>query len=213
MHVLWLDTSDNGTMRIVSGRFKGFQLTSPKAGTRPTTDRAKEGIFSHLESYGELDGARVLDLYAGTGALGIEAMSRGANELVAVESSAQAATLIASSFKAIRRNPSWSEKDSARVVRGTVERFVRSSATTQGNMPESGFDVVFMDPPYALGDDDIRDVLAALVEGKVVREDGVMVVERSTRSPEPSIPDGWDVRQSKQYGETAVYYVERRVES
>ncbi|MCI1217275.1 16S rRNA (guanine(966)-N(2))-methyltransferase RsmD [Bifidobacterium crudilactis] len=200
-------------MRIVSGRFKGFQLTAPKAGTRPTTDRAKEGIFSHLESYGELEGARVLDLYAGTGALGIEALSRGANELVAVESSAQAVALIAGSFKALKRNPSWLQQDTARAVRGTVERFVRSAAPTQEDAPSSGFDVVFMDPPYALGDDAIRDVLASLVAGKVIRGNGVMVVERSTRSPEPVIPEGWDLRQSKQYGETAVYYIEQRLES
>jgi 16S rRNA (guanine966-N2)-methyltransferase len=188
---------------------KDFSWPLPRQGTRPTTDRAKEGIFSHLESYGELEGARVLDLYAGTGALGIEALSRGANELVAVESSAQAAALIAGSLKALKRNPLWLQQDTARVVRGTVERFVRSSAPTQEDAPSSGFDVVFMDPPYALGDDAIRDVLASLVAGKVIRGNGVMVVERSTRSPEPVIPEGWDLRQSKQYGETAVYYIER----
>lgn len=75
-------------MRVISGRFKGVVLTTPKAGTRPTTDRTKEAIFSHLDSWGVLDDARVLDLFAGTGALGIEALSRGARELVAVESSA-----------------------------------------------------------------------------------------------------------------------------
>ena len=79
-------------MRVISGRFKGVALTTPKAGTRPTTDRTKEAIFSHLDSWGVLDDARVLDLFAGTGALGIEALSRGAQELVAVESSAPAAT-------------------------------------------------------------------------------------------------------------------------
>ena len=82
-------------MRVISGRFKGVVLTTPKAGTRPTTDRTKEAIFSHLDSWGVLDDARVLDLFAGTGALGIEALSRGARELVAVESSAPAAALIA----------------------------------------------------------------------------------------------------------------------
>ena len=71
-------------MRVISGRFKGVALTTPKSGTRPTTDRTKEAIFSHLDSWGVLDDARVLDLFAGTGALGIEALSRGARELVAV---------------------------------------------------------------------------------------------------------------------------------
>ena len=80
-------------MRVISGRFKGVALATPKTGTRPTTDRTKEAIFSHLDSWGVLDDARVLDLFAGTGALGIEALSRGARELVAVESSRPAAAL------------------------------------------------------------------------------------------------------------------------
>ena len=75
----------NGVMHVISGRFKGVALTTPKTGTRPTTDRTKEAIFSHLDSWQVLDDARVLDLFAGTGALGIEALSRGARELVAVE--------------------------------------------------------------------------------------------------------------------------------
>ena len=86
-------------MRVISGRFKGAALATPKTGTRPTTDRTKEAIFSHLDSWGVLDDARVLDLFAGTGALGIEALSRGARELVAVESSRPAAALIAKSIK------------------------------------------------------------------------------------------------------------------
>ena len=86
-------------MRVISGRFKGMALTTPKPGTRPTTDRTKEAIFSHLDSWGVLDDARVLDLFAGTGALGIEALSRGARELVAVESAAPAAALIAKTFQ------------------------------------------------------------------------------------------------------------------
>ena len=81
-------------MRVISGRFKGAALATPKTGTRPTTDRTKEAIFSHLDSWGVLGDARVLDLFAGTGALGIEALSRGARELVAVESSRPAAALI-----------------------------------------------------------------------------------------------------------------------
>jgi 16S rRNA (guanine966-N2)-methyltransferase len=199
-------------MRIVAGRFKGLQLVAPKSGTRPTTDRAKEGIFSHLESYGEIDGARVLDLYAGTGALGIEAMSRGAHELVAVESSSQAAALIATALKALRHNPSWLPEDSARVVRNTVERFVRSDTQVHGDDAPRGFDVVFMDPPYALSDDGVSGVMSSLVTGGLIRDHGVLVVERSTRSPEPAIPHGWALRQLKQYGETAVYYIEQDID-
>ena len=89
-------------------------LTTPKPGTRPTTDRTKEAIFSHLDSWGVLDDARVLDLFAGTGALGIEALSRGARELVAVESVAPAAALIAKTLTALKHNRSWEPGMSAR---------------------------------------------------------------------------------------------------
>ena len=92
-------------------------LTTPKPGTRPTTDRTKEAIFSHLDSWGVLDDARVLDLFAGTGALGIEALSRGARELVAVESAAPAAALIAKTLTALKHNRSWEPGMSARVVK------------------------------------------------------------------------------------------------
>ena len=107
----------NGVMHVISGRFKGVALTSPKTGTRPTTDRTKEAIFSHLDSWQVLDDARVLDLFAGTGALGIEALSRGARELVAVESSAPAAALIAKTLTALQRNRSWERGMTARVIR------------------------------------------------------------------------------------------------
>ena len=104
-------------MHVISGRFKGVALTTPKTGTRPTTDRTKEAIFSHLDSWQVLDDARVLDLFAGTGALGIEALSRGARELVAVESSAPAAALIAKTLTALQRNRSWERGMTARVIR------------------------------------------------------------------------------------------------
>ena len=115
-------------MHVISGRFKGVALTTPKTGTRPTTDRTKEAIFSHLDSWQVLDDARVLDLFAGTGALGIEALSRGARELVAVESSAPAAALIAKTLTALQRNRSWERGMTARVIRARAEKYVASGA-------------------------------------------------------------------------------------
>jgi len=103
-------------MRVISGRFKGVALATPKTGTRPTTDRTKEAIFSHLDSWGVLDDARVLDLFAGTGALGIEALSRGARELVAVESSRPAAALITKTLAQLQKNRSWDASLKARVL-------------------------------------------------------------------------------------------------
>ena len=97
-------------MRVITGRFKGVPLTTPRSETRPTTDRTKEAMFSRLDSTGILAGARVLDLFGGTGALGIEALSRGANELTVVEASGPAAKLIAHTLTALRHNPAWSPR-------------------------------------------------------------------------------------------------------
>ena len=153
-------------MRVISGRFKGVALTTPKAGTRPTTDRTKEAIFSHLDSWGVLDDARVLDLFAGTGALGIEALSRGARELVAVESSAPAAALIAQTL------------------------------------------TVFIDPPYAFETNDCNQLLADLASRELTSINTVIMLERSTRSEEPTAPENWEIIDRRDYGETAVYYIE-----
>ena len=141
-------------------------FTTPKPGTRPTTDRTKEAIFSHLDSWGVLDDARVLDLFAGTGALGIEALSRGARELVAVESAASAI---------------------------------------------APFGVIFIDPPYAFETEACNQLLADLAgreSGELTGEGTVIVLERSTRSDEPTAPEGWDITDRRDYGETAVYYIE-----
>lgn len=129
-------------MRVISGRFKGVALATPKTGTRPTTDRTKEAIFSHLDSWGVLDDARVLDLFAGTGALGIEALSRGARELVAVESSRPAAALITKTLAQLQKNRSWDASLKARVL-------VKKAEQVAGGFGEP-FDVIFIDPPYAL---------------------------------------------------------------
>ena len=111
-------------MRVIAGRFKGLELKAAKNGTRPTTDRTKEAIFSRLESWAVLEDARVLDLFAGTGALGIEALSRGARELVSVESAAPAASLISGAFAELRHNRAWERGMSARLVRKRAEQYV-----------------------------------------------------------------------------------------
>ena len=115
-------------MRVITGRFKGVPLTTPRSETRPTTDRTKEAMFSRLDSTGILSGARVLDLFGGTGALGIEALSRGANELVVVEASGPAAKLIAHTLTALRHNPAWEESMNARIVHAKAERYAAKAA-------------------------------------------------------------------------------------
>ena len=189
-------------MRVISGRFKGMALTTPKAGTRPTTDRTKEAIFSHLDSWGVLDDARVLDLFAGTGALGIEALSRGARELVAVESSAPAAALIAQTLMALKHNRSWELGMSARVIKARAEKYAACASAV------APFDVIFIDPPYAFETEACNQLLADLASRELTSSNTVIMLERSTRSEEPTAPENWEITDRRDYGETAVYYIE-----
>ncbi|WEV69619.1 16S rRNA (guanine(966)-N(2))-methyltransferase RsmD [Bifidobacterium sp. ESL0775] len=189
-------------MRVIAGRFKGFELAKAKPGTRPTTDRTKEAIFSKLEAWGVLEDARVLDLFAGTGALGIEALSRGADELVAVESAGPAAALIDKELSNLKRNRSWDSRTmKARVMRKRAERI---AAGYDG----PAFDVIFADPPYALTTEECSQLIADLVASPAADEQTVLVFERSTRSDPLIIPKGWQISDQRRYGETEVYYID-----
>lgn len=187
-------------MRVISGRFKGVALATPKTGTRPTTDRTKEAIFSHLDSWDVLDDTRVLDLFAGTGALGIEALSRGACELVAVESSRPAAALITKTIAQLQKNRSWDSSLKARVL-------VKKAEQVASGFGEP-FDVIFIDPPYAYETDECNRLLADLAAGTATNADTVIMLERSVRSDDPQAPEGWQITESRNYGETAVFYIE-----
>ena len=172
-------------MRIIGGAARGRPLLAPAGkDTRPTSDRAREGMFSTLATLTDLDGARVLDLYAGSGAVGLEALSRGAATAVLVESDMKAATVI-------KRNADAVGLPGARVVVDRVERFLAADA--------SSWDVVFLDPPYDTSDEIVARVLAA-VRGEVV------VVERSARSPEPAWPAGVERVRERRYGEGVLWY-------
>ncbi|RSX50176.1 DNA methyltransferase [Bifidobacterium callimiconis] len=192
-------------MRIIAGRFKGFEITAPKTGTRPTTDRAKEAIFSHLTAIGVLDDARVLDLFAGTGALGIEALSRGAKSLVAVESAGPASAMLGKSFGRLKQSRAWESDISARVIKAKAEKFAAGAAG-------GPFDLVFIDPPYAFDTDDCNALLRDLTANGMVDPQGVIMLERSARSDDPTAPEGWEITQERTYGETAVFYFETVIE-
>jgi 16S rRNA (guanine966-N2)-methyltransferase len=180
--------------RIVAGAVGGRTIAVPPKGTRPTSDRVREAIFSRLEHLGVLDGARVLDLFAGSGALGLEAASRGASEVVLVDSGRRAADVA-------RRNvATLGLGGTVRVVADTAERYVAGAV--------GPFDVVFLDPPYDLTEAALAVVLEHLAAPGVLARGAVVVVERSTRSPEPAWPAGLEPFARKDYGETAVHYAE-----
>jgi 16S rRNA (guanine966-N2)-methyltransferase len=159
-------------LRIVGGAAKGRRLTTPASGTRPTSERAREAMFNTLASSMKLEGARVLDLYAGTGAVGLEALSRGAAAVVLVESRRPA-------LDALRRNVAAVGLPGARVVASPVHAFLAAG-------PDEPYDLVFADPPYDLDNDKVHGVLAALETGSWLAPDAFVVVERAARTGAPA---------------------------
>jgi 16S rRNA (guanine966-N2)-methyltransferase len=181
--------------RIIAGSAGGRRLrTPPGQDTRPTSDRVREALFSALEARGVLRGARVLDLFAGSGALGLEAASRGAAEVVLVDSSAQAVA-------AARANVAVVGAAGVAVVRSPVLRHLRE----RGTGADRPVDLVLMDPPYPLAEPDLALCLAALLDAGWLAPGALVVVERSARSPEPAWPAGLEREQVRRYGETAVW--------
>ncbi|WP_193612299.1 16S rRNA (guanine(966)-N(2))-methyltransferase RsmD [Nocardioides lijunqiniae] len=180
--------------RVIAGRAKGRRLATPRGdATRPTSDRVREALFSAVESWcGSLHGLRVLDLYAGSGAVGLEAWSRGAEAVTLVEQDRRTAALVS---------------DNARTI-GFAQADVRAAsvAATLRQPPTAPYDVVFLDPPYPLSDEAVAADLAGLVEHGWLAPDALVVVERAKRSTEPTWPDGLVGDRSKRYGETVLWY-------
>lgn len=181
--------------RIISGFAGSLRLSVPPAGTRPTSDRVREAMFSALDARGILPGARVLDLYCGSGALGLEAASRGAAHVTLVDRATAAHRVtIDNVARVLKAAP-----------RGVAPEIVVSSQPVQSflDAAQVKWDVVFLDPPYELGGLELVHNLEALVSR--LNPDAVVVVERSSRDPEPAWPDGLHLDRRKDYGDTAVY--------
>lgn len=190
--------------RIVAGAAGGLPLKSvPGDSTRPTTDRVKEALFSRLESYDVLTDARVLDLYAGAGSLGLEAASRGARSVLLVELAPKAAAVCQTNAglvnKALRG-------DIVSVRRGSVDTVLDSFAPTAGVSGGKSWDLVFMDPPYPMTNDELSKTLQKVA--LLLEEHSTVVVERSSRSEEPIWPEGLTRFAEKKYGETRLWFAE-----
>jgi 16S rRNA (guanine966-N2)-methyltransferase len=181
--------------RVIAGEAGGRRLAVPDGRhTRPTSDRAREGLFATISSIvGPLAGARVLDLYAGSGAVGLEALSRGAGHVLLVEHGARAARVIRQNIEAIGL-------PGAAVIADRVERVLARGPA------EGGYDVVFADPPYALADAGVTRVLALLAEQGWLAPGALVVVERATRSGPVSWPDGFVLDRARRYGEATFWY-------
>jgi 16S rRNA (guanine966-N2)-methyltransferase len=180
--------------RIIGGVAGGRRIATPSGQhTRPTTDRVREALFSSVEAWcGSLQGLRFLDLYAGSGAVGLEAWSRGAEVVTLVESDRRTAGLIGDNARTLG-------SAGVDVVAGSVQ-------TTLGRPPAAPYDVVFLDPPYPLGEDAVAADLRALHEHGWLVPGAMVVVERSSRTPEPRWPAGVEGTRRKRYGETTLWY-------
>jgi 16S rRNA (guanine966-N2)-methyltransferase len=183
--------------RIIGGFAGSLTLTVPGAGTRPTSDMVREAIFSALQSRGVLDGARVLDLYAGSGALGLEAASRGAASVSLVDHSVRAATTCRKNAAHILKSAPKGREVKVDVSSSPVQAYVGGA--------RQFWDIVFLDPPYELGNAEVTHNLEALVSR--LAPDAVVVVERSSRDAAPAVPDGLELDRRKDYGDTALYWL------
>jgi len=189
--------------RIIAGFAGSLRLAVPPTGTRPTSDRVREAIFSALDARGVLPGARVLDLYAGSGALGLEAASRGAAHVTLVDRATGAHRVTNDNAARVRRAAPRGAAPDLVVSSQPVQSFLGGASRA----PEAAWDVVFLDPPYDLGGLELVHNLEALAP--LLAEDAVVVVERSARDAAPEWPDGLELDRRKDYGETAVYYLSR----
>lgn len=220
--------------RIIAGSAGGRTLRTPRGrDTRPTTDRVREALFSRVEALMDLDGARVLDLYAGSGALGLEALSRGAAHLLAVERHRPTARLVetnardlgladrvvvlAAPVEAVLEagpsgdtDPSGTEQDVAE--QDLAEQNVAEPGSTEppgdGEPGGTAYHLVLADPPYPVGEEELTGVLAALVDHGWLDPEALVVLERSARSPEPTWPAGLTHLGTRTYGETALHLAE-----
>lgn len=179
--------------RIVAGSAKGRTLAVPKSGTRPTSERVREALFSHLDHMNVLEEATVLDLYAGTGALGLEALSRGASSATLVEKASGAARVATANVR--------STGLSARVVTADSRAYLggRSAEPLSGEV-----DLVFIDPPYDIAEEEMTAVLEGLAPW--IGPDALVVVERSTRAPAPTWPAFLVLEDTRAWGETVAYF-------
>jgi 16S rRNA (guanine966-N2)-methyltransferase len=184
-------------MRIIAGLAKGRTIDAVSSSTRPTSDRAREALFSTLTSeFGEFTGLHVLDLYAGTGAIALEALSRGASLVHAVENDDAATKAITSNLENIKTAHC---PGIFHLYAMSVHRFLHDKA-------QQPYHFIYIDPPYDVDELDVIETLIQLRDGGYIHPQALIAVERNSRVKEISWPDGLKLLREKNYGQATIFY-------
>ena len=188
-------------MRIIAGVAKGRNLTTVAGATRPTSDRAREALFSTLTSeFGEFENLSFLDLFAGSGAVGLEALSRGATLVHAVEKDDTASNTIRANFEIVQ---SAKPNGKFHLYSMNAQKYLESQIENQ-------YDIIFIDPPYEIKNQAIYDLIKIILKSEMLSKNGVMVIERATKSDPIIWPKPLHELRAKEYGVATLYYGEMR---
>lgn len=184
-------------MRIIAGVAKGRTLSTVAGATRPTSDRAREGLFSSLLSeFGDFTALHVLDLFAGSGAIGLEALSRGAGLVHAVEKNDGACKTISKNADLVQKAKTPGE---FHLYSMSVMRFLETPALSR-------YDIVYLDPPYDFSDVELYKSLVQLRSGDFLKQDAIIAVERASKSGAMKWPSGYESIRERNYGQAVIYY-------
>ena len=185
------------SMRIIAGVGKGRKLFSPPSITRPTSDRAREGLFSSLIStFGTLDGLHFLDLFAGSGAVGVEALSRGAGLVESIESNAESAQVCEKNFELLLNQPNLGK---FKVHQTTTFEYINHLANKQ-------FTIIFLDPPYDVTNIEIEKILKKILSNNLLGKFGVIAIERDAKGAAFTWPNGLQEVKVRSYGQGGIHY-------
>ncbi len=184
-------------MRIIAGLAKGRTLSTVAGATRPTSDRAREGLFSSLVSeFGDFVGIHFLDLFAGSGAIGLEALSRGASVVHAVEKNEAACKTISTNYELVSKSK---VAGSFHLFAMAAQRFAEGAAPTQ-------YDIVYLDPPYEFADAELLKCLTSLRVGNFFNNGAVVAVEKGSKTSTLIWPSGYESFREREYGQARIYY-------
>ena len=184
-------------MRIIAGVAKGRALGNVADATRPTSDRAREGLFSSLTSeFGSFSGLHVLDLFSGSGAIGLEAFSRGASIVHAIEQDPEAQKTIEHNCALVKKNQPVGE---FHLYAMSAHRFVTESA-------KESYDIVYIDPPFDFADTGVEEILRRLELGGFLKDGALIAVERTAKGSKFSWPEGFSPARERSYGAVSIFY-------